>query len=69
MSESVTLPLNEAFTGPILRVTFACISVSEVFSTLSQPGMLARSTSGSLSAAQTTSRGAAIVLESDMSMG
>src|SRR5215469_38937 len=60
MSDSVTLPPKVALTGPMRRRTRAFISVSDVFSSDSQPGMQACSTVGSLSAAKTLSRPAAI---------
>src|ERR1700704_3354524 len=53
MSVRLTLPLKRALTGPILTLTTACISVSESFSRLSQPGMEAFSVSASLSLAHT----------------
>src|SRR5271154_3995932 len=53
MSESSTLPLNVAETGPILVLTTAAKPVSPDFSSDSQPGMEDLSTSGSLSSAQT----------------
>ena len=61
MSDSVTLPVKLALTGPMRRRTLAFISVSDVFSSDSQPGMQACSTAGSLSAAKTFSRDAAIL--------
>src|SRR5579883_593869 len=60
MSDSVTLPLKAALTGPMRSRTLAVISVSESLSSDSQPGMQACSTAGSFSAAKTLSRGAAI---------
>src|SRR5690349_11228670 len=60
MSDRVTLPLNAALTGPMRSRTLAVISVSESFSSDSQPGMQAFSTSASFSAANTFSRGASI---------
>ena len=53
----MTLPLNFALTGPTLAVTWAWNSVSEVFSSSSQPAIDCFRTSGSLSAAQTSERG------------
>src|SRR5204862_6506317 len=68
MSLSVTLPVNEALTGPMRRRTLAVISVSLSFSSDSQPGMQAFSTSWSFSAANTFSRGAAILYSPLMSI-
>src|SRR5271154_4365244 len=53
MSVSSTLPLKVADTGPILVLTTAAKPLSPVFSSDSQPGIEALSTSGSLRAAQT----------------
>src|SRR4051794_11972455 len=53
MSVRLTLPLKRALTGPILTLTTACISVSESFSRLSQPGIETLSVSASLSLAHT----------------
>ena len=61
MSLSVTLPEKLALTGPMRMRTLAFISVSEVFSKDSQPGMQACSTAWSFNAAKTFSRGAAIL--------
>src|SRR5437762_8369896 len=61
MSDRVTLPLNAALTGPMRRRTLAVISVSDSFSSDSQPGMQACSTAWSFNAANTLSRGAAIL--------
>ena len=47
------MPLKRALTGPILTLTTACISVSESFSRLSQPGIDAFRVSASLSLAHT----------------
>src|SRR3954466_10064492 len=58
MSDRVTFPLNRAEIGPSLTEALAFIWLSEVFSRLSQPGMLAFSTSGSFSAFHTIWRGA-----------
>src|SRR6185437_2699845 len=69
MSDRVTLPLNAALTGPIRRRTLAVISVSESFSSDSQPGMQAFSTSASFSAANTFSRGASIRYSPLISIG
>jgi hypothetical protein len=52
--------LNGALTGPTLTTTRAVNSVSESFSISSQPGIAARSTCASLSAAHTRDRGAGI---------
>ncbi len=41
MSDRVTLPLKAALTGPMRSRTFAVISVSDSFSSDSQPGMQA----------------------------
>src|SRR5688572_28063738 len=60
MSDSITLPLKVALTGPIFSFTLVVISVSESFSSDSQPGMHCFSTSASLSAAHTVSRLAAM---------
>src|ERR1700733_3252136 len=68
MSLSVTLPLKAALTGPMRSRTLALISVSEDLSSDSQPGMQAFSTSGSFSAANTFSRGAAILYSPLMSI-
>src|SRR5688572_28258140 len=69
MSDRVTLPLNEALTGPMRRRTLAVISVSLSLSSDSQPGMQAFSTSASFSAANTFSRDAAILYSPLMSIG
>src|SRR3954465_1568136 len=69
MSDRVTLPLNAALTGPMRRRTLAVISVSLSFSSDSQPGMQACSTAWSFSAANTFSRGAAILYSPLISMG
>ena len=61
MSESSTLPLKVAETGPILILTTAAKPLSPVFSSDWQPGMQALSTSGSLSIAQTFGRSAGSV--------
>src|SRR5579872_585846 len=53
MSESSTLPLNVAETGPIFVLTTAAKPLSPVFSSDSQPGIADLRTSGSLSSAQT----------------
>src|SRR5271163_922827 len=58
MSESSTLPLKVADTGPILVLTTAAKPLSPDFSSDSQPGMQALSTSGSLRSAQTFGRSA-----------
>src|SRR5215472_229074 len=50
MSDRVTLPLNAALTGPMRSRTFAVISVSDSFSSDSQPGMQAFKTSASFGA-------------------
>ena len=55
----MTLPFHFAFTGPILVTATAWNEVSEVFSSDSQPGIVALSTSGSLSFSHTVWRGAA----------
>src|SRR5438128_4624032 len=68
MSDSVTLPEKLALTGPMRMRTFAFISVSDVFSSDSHPGMQACSTTGSLSAAKTLSRGAATLYSPLISM-
>src|SRR5262245_31782435 len=60
MLESSTLPWKRALIGPTLTETVAFISWSETFSSVSQPGMHERSTSGSLRAAKTASREAAM---------
>jgi hypothetical protein len=52
--------------GPIFSDTVAAISVSDFFSRLSHPGMLAFSTSGSLSAFHTSPIGASIVSSPSM---
>src|SRR5579863_9335810 len=57
-SVSVTLPEKLAFTGPTRATTLAVNSVSETFSTVSQPGMQALSVAGSLSFSHTAARGA-----------
>ena len=46
MSERVTLPVKLALTGPMRRRTLAFISVSDILSSDSQPGMQACSTTG-----------------------
>ena len=61
MSDRVTLPEKAALTGPIRKRTLAAISVSELFSSDSQPGMQAFRTSASFNAAKTFSRDAAIL--------
>src|SRR5208282_4920845 len=53
MSESSTLPLKVAETGPIFVLTTAAKPLSPALSRDSQPGIQALSTSGSLSNAQT----------------
>src|SRR5271166_6216590 len=53
MSESSTLPLKVAETGPIFVLTTAAKPLSPALSSDSQPGIQALSTSGSLSNAQT----------------
>src|SRR5579875_3174768 len=53
-----TLPLKRAAIGPIFTAAVAFSSVSETRSRDWQPGMLARSTSGSFSASHTRCRGA-----------
>jgi hypothetical protein len=50
--------LNRALTGPTLLVATAWNSVSESFSNVSQPGMLAFRASVSMSFCHTSSRGA-----------
>src|SRR5262245_58487720 len=60
LSSSVTEPVKFTDIGPIFSVTLAANSVSERFSSSLQPGMQRFKTSGSLSAPQTTSRGAAM---------
>src|SRR5580658_3149552 len=57
-SESSTLPLKVADTGPILVLTTAAKPLSPDFSSDSQPGMQDLSTSGSLRSAQTFGRSA-----------
>src|SRR5690349_7015002 len=52
MSDSVTLPVNLADTGPILSARPTLYSLSPVSSKRSQPGMHFLSVSGSLSASQ-----------------
>ena len=61
MSESSTLPLKVAETGPILVLTTAAKPLSPVLSSDWQPGMQALRTSGSLSSAQTFGRPAGSV--------
>ena len=61
--------MNRAEIGPIFTAAVAFISVSDSFSRLSQPGMLALSTSGSLSACHTVWRGAAMRRSPVMSIG
>src|SRR5271165_4669165 len=53
MSESSTLPLKVAETGPIFVLTTAAKPLSPALSRDSHPGIQALSTSGSLSSAQT----------------
>src|SRR5476651_868981 len=69
MSDKVTLPEKPALTGPIRKRTLAVISVSESFSSVSQPGMQACRIAWSFSAAKTLSRGAAILYSPLISMG
>src|SRR5471032_1871323 len=69
MSDKVTLPENPALTGPIRRRTLAVISVSESFSSVSQPGMQACRIAWSFSAANTLSRDAAILYSPLISIG
>src|SRR5690349_7797868 len=69
MLDRVTLPVKVALTGPTLAWTVAVISVSDTFSSDWQPGMVALRIAGSLSAAQTFSRGAGIRYSPDISMG
>src|SRR5579859_3137215 len=59
-SAKCTLPLNRPDIGPTFTAAVACMSLSDSLSSVSQPGMLAFSTAGSLSACQTAWRGAAM---------
>src|SRR5436190_694917 len=58
MSESVSLPLNLALTGPTRATIRTWYSLSPLFSIDSQPGTQALSISGSLSASHTAFCGA-----------
>ena len=58
ISDIRILPPNRARTGPIFNCTRACVSVSEIWLTSSQPGMQRERIVGSLSAAHTRWRGA-----------
>src|SRR5262245_45283911 len=55
------MPVKFAFTGPILTVTFALRSVSDVLLISWHPGMASFRISGSLSAFQTASRDAGMI--------
>src|SRR5437868_10582017 len=68
MSESVSLPLNLALTGPTRATISTWNSFSPVRSIDSQPGTQVFSISGSLSASQTTFCGAAISCSPVISM-
>ena len=65
----MSLPVKRAFTGPTSAITLAVKSVSDSFTISSQPGMHWARISGSLSASQTFSRGAAMRYSPVMSMG
>ncbi len=69
MSERVTPPLKVALTGPTFCFTVASKPSSGEPVSSWQPGIETFSTSGSLSAAQTVSRGAAICRVPFISMG
>ena len=64
----MTLPVKLALTGPMRMRTLAFISVSDDFSSDSQPGMHACSMATSFSAAKTFSRDAAILYSPLISM-
>src|SRR5690606_37091992 len=66
MSASSTAPLKRAPIGPILISTVATMRVSDSLVSDWQPGMQRLSTSGSLSAFQTSSRDAAIRCSPDI---